>query len=68
MLPERLIIFGDLHGQLDKALDCWEQIRAYLGTAVFDETPVVFLGDFCDRGGSTSLMKTTTRRINIFSF
>ena len=42
---ERVIIFGDLHGHLEKAMLVWDKLANYLGTdSNLDDLPVVFLG------------------------
>ena len=42
---ERVVIFGDLHGHLEKAMLVWDKLANYLGTdSNLDDLPVVFLG------------------------
>jgi len=47
-----IIVIGDIHGHLSKMLKIWSQLEITLGSAM-EDTPVVFLGDFCDRGPDT---------------
>jgi hypothetical protein len=51
--PSRLILVGDIHGQLGKLETLWSRLSAFCGPAEFATAKVVFLGDYCDRGPDT---------------
>jgi len=44
-VAQRCVIFGDLHGHMEKAKEVWDKMVSYMGTdADLDGLPVVFLG------------------------
>ena len=52
-VPSRLILVGDLHGQLGKLETLWSRLEAHVGAAEFATAKVLFLGDYVDRGPDT---------------
>jgi hypothetical protein len=51
--PRRVIMVGDLHGNLVETLALWRAVEARFGEIAVNRATVVFLGDYCDRGPNT---------------
>lgn len=52
IIQDKIIVIGDLHGQLTKAQSLWNNLTRELGKKELEnEYAVVFLGDYVDRGG-----------------
>lgn len=49
----RVVIIGDLHGQFEKTMQLWDRLKTFIGNEEFTQLPIVFLGDYCDRGPQT---------------
>ena len=49
----RVICVSDVHGHLTELQQLWAALSTKLGTETLDRTPVIFLGDYCDRGPDT---------------
>lgn len=51
---KRVVCIGDLHGNLDQVRQLWTKLQEKIGGEELKQnTAVVFLGDFCDRGPRT---------------
>ena len=50
---DSVVCIGDLHGQLHKVERLWINLEQRLGQQRLEESAVVFLGDYCDRGPDT---------------
>ena len=50
--PERVVCIGDIHGNLEQLVELWAALGERMGDE-FHRTPIVFLGDYCDRGIDT---------------
>ncbi|XP_072981528.1 tyrosine-protein phosphatase RLPH2-like isoform X1 [Typha angustifolia] len=52
--PDRTVIcIGDIHGYFSKLQSLWANLEAFVGNVAFETALVIFLGDYCDRGGET---------------
>ena len=51
--PARVVCVGDLHGNLKEVKDMWANLQGHLGAKDLASATVIFLGDYCDRGGDT---------------
>jgi hypothetical protein len=51
--PRKLIMVGDLHGNLTETKVLWEALGSRVGQDELDRALIVFLGDYCDRGPDT---------------
>lgn len=49
-----VVLIGDVHGHVKKLESLWGRLEVELGAERFNNSRVVFLGDFCDRGPDTS--------------
>jgi len=50
IFDEKIVLIGDLHGNLQETLLLWERIEDHLGKDVLSEATVTFLGDYVDKG------------------
>jgi hypothetical protein len=46
---QRVVCISDIHGNLEQLKKLWNNLVEKLGND-FESTPIVFLGDYCDRG------------------